>query len=250
MTDHSGMKLGKLPPRIDPRTLRMAHYLKPLTKKKMPSAVKWSAKMTAPWGMMGNDTIGDCTCAAAGHMEEVWTASASALYVPSDQDIINAYSAITGYTPNDPNMDQGAVMLDVLNFWHNKGIGQRKIQAFASVSVAAELEVKQCILLFGGVNIGLALPIAAQQQGVWDVTQGPNSVPGSWGGHDVPVLDYDDQGLTCVTWGQLKRMTWDFWHKYVDEAYAILSPDWIKANGVSAEGVALTTLLADLEKIH
>ena len=66
--------LGKITPRLDARTLRFeayAHALPPV-----PAAQSWAAKIQS-WGTMGNnDTIGDCTCAAAGHLIECWTANA------------------------------------------------------------------------------------------------------------------------------------------------------------------------------
>ena len=50
--------------------------------------------------MMDNAQLGDCTCAAAGHLIMEWTANAqSKTFTPSDAQIIAAYSAITGYNP-------------------------------------------------------------------------------------------------------------------------------------------------------
>ena len=47
------------------------------------------------------------------------------------------------------------------------------------------------------------------------------------------VIAYDARGLTCITWGALKRMTWAFWDAYCDEAYACLSRDWAAARAPS-----------------
>jgi hypothetical protein len=77
--------------------------------------------------------------------------------------------------------------------------------------------------------IGLALPISAQNQDVWAVPPGGSAgegSPGSWGGHAVPIVAYDSRGLTVITWGATKRMTWQFLDTYCDEAYALLSQDW------------------------
>src|SRR6185437_1570180 len=103
-------------------------------------------------------------------------------------------------------------------------------------------QVQLAIELFGGIDVGVALPITAQNQAIWDVA--PNwaieAAPGSWGGHAVPVLDYDADGLLCVTWGAPKRMTWRFWSTYVDESYAVLSSAWMNAqNGKDPEGLDL-----------
>ena len=69
--------------------------------------------------------------------------------------------------------------------------------------------------------------------------------PGSWGGHAVDVVGYDEAGLTVVTWGALKRMTWAFWGRYGDEAWCVLSPDFL-ADGRSPQGFDLEALQRDL----
>ena len=58
------------------------------------------------------------------------------------------------------------------------------------------VEIRQSIALFGGVYIGLALPLTAQNQDVWDVVPngGANAEEGSWGGHCVYVPKYDTVG--------------------------------------------------------
>ena len=40
-----------------------------------------------------------------------------------------------------------------------------------------------------------------------------DDAPGSWGGHAVDVVGYDDAGLTVVSWGALLRASWDFWDR-------------------------------------
>jgi hypothetical protein len=248
MTNHAIMKLGKHAPRHDRRTLKLADYLRPKVNAPKP-AVDWS-ELVARWGMMQNDSIGDCTCAAAGHMIEVWTSQARppSITVP-DQEIIAAYSAISGYDRGNPATDQGAIELDVLKYWRTTGIGAHRILAFAGLEPGELDHVKISVELFGGCYVGLALPISAQTQSVWSLPPGGptgNAAPGSWGGHAVPVVAYDPFGLTVVTWGMKKRMTWSFWRAYCDEAYAILSEDWINSMGVNPEGFALGQLNADL----
>ena len=60
----------------------------------------------------------------------------------------------------------------------------------------------------------------------------------------MPVIAYDASGLTCITWGALKQMTWAFWDAYCDEAYACLSKDWAAAKAPS--GFDWAALDADL----
>ena len=43
--------------------------------------------------------------------------------------------------------------------------------------------------------------------------------------------------------------TWNFWLKYVDECYAIVSLDWLRRNGVSPSFLNLAALRADLKAL-
>lgn len=251
MVDHSKMKLGKAHPRHDTRTLQLANYLRTEALPPPPESVNWGTKVTA-WPMMRNDTVGDCTCAAAGHLIQEWTANASSPLVLTDDQIIAAYSAITGYDPKTGANDHGAVELDVLNYWRQTGIGGQKIEAFVALEPRNTSHIKIAVDLFGGCYIGLALPASAQRQTIWSVPPGGpvgQGAPNSWSGHAVPVVAYDMHGLTVVTWGALKQMTWEFWLAYCDEAYATLSPNWTNVNQKSPAGIDINTLRQDLKQV-
>jgi hypothetical protein len=219
-------KLGKLAPVHREGTLTLASYL-PDESIAVPATLDYFSAIK-DWGMMKNDELGDCTCAAAGHMIQSWTKFAqNHEVVLSDNTIVEAYSAITGYTPSNPATDQGAVETDVLHYWMTHGFGGHKIDSYAIVEVHSEYQMKLATYLFGAVYTGVALPISAQDQTIWSVVHGPNSEPGSWGGHAVPIMGYDANTLTCITWGAPLKMTWSWQKKYMDEAYVCLSLDWI-----------------------
>ena len=250
--DPSLLRLGKKAVRHDDRTLQLAKYLGSALPPP-PASLVWSTKTDNKWPMFMNDSLGDCTCASAAHMEQLWSAAGIKSEITvADADVLAMYEGAAGYNPKDPSTDQGAVELDVLKFWQKTGLAGRKIGPYASVSVQSKTITKDGIYLFGGIYTGFALPVSAQSQAVWDVpARGAvgRGAPGSWGGHAVPVIDYDVRGLTCVTWGALKRMTWAFYQTYCDEAYAILSPDFLSA-GKSPAGFDAATLAADLAKLH
>ena len=252
-------RLGKGEPRHDARMLSMARYLPPAVV--LPPAVNWGSAVPK-WPMMLNDQLGDCTCAAAGHMIEAWSASEAvadkkgAEAVVTDQQILAAYEAVSGYSPAQPESDQGAIVLDVLNYWRQTGIAGHKITAFGSVNPLITRNVKTAIFLLGGLYIGVSLPLGAQNQnGTWTTEglSGDAAVRGGWGGHAVPIVGYSTQPdgslpFHLVTWGQTWTMTQAFMAAYCDEAYGIVSPDWT-ADGKCPMGLDLGTLLADLKLV-
>ena len=250
--DPRKLKLGKQVARHDPRTLLLASYVTPKLPAP-PAKFDLTTKVKA-WGMMDNDQIGDCTCAAAGHLIMEWTANAGKKMVtPTDQQIVAAYSAITGYNPQTGANDNGAQEVDVLNYWRQTGIAGDKIGAYVALEPSNHTHIMDAVYIFGGCYIGVQLPITAQAQTQnhqpWSVPPGgPNGdgKPGSWGGHAIPVMAYDAHSLTVVTWGALQTMTWSFWEAYCDEAYAILSQDYLSGDEKTPQGFNMQQLQADL----
>jgi hypothetical protein len=252
MVDPSTMKLGKMARVFDPRVRAIApisHTWPPA-----PASIDWTIKANPNYGLMLNDRLGDCTAAAPGHAIQTWTSLTRPNEVTvSDDDILKFYEGSTGYNPADPNTDQGGIMTKVLAYWMKNPIAGNVLSAVASVAPGSRTDVKTSIWLFGGCNIGVQLPISAQRQDVWDVPPGGpkgSGEPGTWGGHDVWVPAYDEQGLTCITWGAKKRMSWAFWDTYVDEAYALLSPDWLAANDLAPPNFKMQELLNYLNEFR
>jgi hypothetical protein len=251
--DPKKLKLGKQAARRDPRTLMLASYITAALPAP-PASCDLSAKVGPSWGMMDNDQIGDCTCAAAGHLLMEWTANAGKKkFTPTDKQIVAAYTAITGYNPTTGANDNGANEIDVLNYWRQSGIAAHKIGAYAALEPSNHSNVMDAVYIFEGCYIGLALPISAQgqtqNQQPWSVPPGGTTgdgAPGSWGGHAVPVVAYDARTITVVTWGALQAMTWSFWDAYCDESYAIISNDYLNGKKQAPQGFSLQELQADL----
>jgi hypothetical protein len=213
-----------------------------------------------PCGELGNDEVGDCTCAAAGHEEQVATANHGHEFTPTTAQILADYSAITGYDPNAPLVedetgqmvnptDKGADMLTVLKYWRSKGIAGREILAFAKVAINW-LQIQQGIALFGSLYTGLALPASLDEDAdFWDVPAnltGDNE-PGSMGGHCVLITGYTaDQRVKLITWGGLKTASLAWLQAYCDELYVVASYLWAAQNGSAPNGVLLPVLLNDL----
>ena len=243
----AGRRLGKLPPAYDKRTLRLARYIEKRKLPKIPTRHVLSKKTVAAFpslGMMGNDALGDCTFASKGHSYETWTAWGGKPWRPTDKQIEDAYFA-TG-----DHQDTGRDMLEVLNYLRKTGLGGNKIYAFVAIDPKDHDMVRTAHFLFGGLDVGLSLPVTAQAQEnkLWDYVPNTNgNEPGSWGGHDVNLEDTGARELTIVTWGHLQRMTWAFWDAYVDECYAILEEDYLGADKKSPQGFSLRKLSDDLK---
>lgn len=218
-SDHSDMKLGKKTGIVhDYRTLALGTVVDTaLVLPQAPKNIDRTHGLT--FQMLGNDAKGDCTFAATQHGEHVMQRRD---VEPADADVVDAYLAFTG------GQDTGCYLLDVLNLWRQSGILSETITAFAKVDLSNPDEVHSALYLFGGLYIGIGLPVSAQTQEVWDAVEGDAGEPYSWGGHCVWVANRHQSGsLDCITWGEKKRMTPKFIGKYVDEAYAVIHPDWL-----------------------
>jgi hypothetical protein len=179
-------------------------------------------------------------------MIEAWTAAGRGhAILLSERAVLDAFDHVKMTDPITG--EEGAIELDVLRYWRKNGIGGHDIGAYARVAVWDRRLVQTAAWLFGGLYIGLQLPLTAHEQQVWDWTgslTGP-ARPGTWGGHAVDVVRYDKNGLTVVTWGRLQTLTWSFWNRYCDEAYCILSDDFLQ-KGNAPNGFDLAALQADL----
>jgi hypothetical protein len=208
-----------------------------------PTSVNWYGDITFP--MFANDAAGDCVEAEQGHHEQVLTTFG--LGQPAtftDADILGVYSAITGYDPNDPSTDQGTVIQDAMTYWRRAGIAGRKIAAFAEVKVSDITEVKTAVSLFGPLSIGVNFPASAMDQfnsgQPWDVVRNDG---GNEGGHCVCLVGYDSRYYYVVTWGAVQKVTPAWWAKYVEEAWAPISTEWVNAQtGLDPKGVDLHAL--------
>jgi hypothetical protein len=237
-------RLGRKAVKTDSRTLRLERYLTAALPA-APATCDWTKGQTA-WGMLMNDTLGDCTIAGALHAIEAWGLNSGHPITFIDTDALDYYEIFDGYNPDDPSTDQGGVLLDVLNLWKKHGINGHTMTAYASVNPANLDEVKQAIALFGPLYTGMNFPNSAMDQQEWTVTD-DTSIDG---GHCVVLIGYNETGPVAISWGALYQMTWEFFSAYFDEIYAAISPDWFNKSGVDPTGLNLAQLEADLALIR
>lgn len=215
-----------------------------------PSSVDRSA-LLANCGVMLNNQLGDCTCAAKGHIIQLWTAANGNEITVSDGVILAAYEGACGYNPLDPSTDQGGNMDTVAAYFRDTGIGGYKADAFVIIDPRNRDHVKHAINRYGACDLGLSLPTNAQAQAVWDLAAGDGKAadPGSWGGHDAVAVGYDDAGVLIETWGMIKRATWIWFDAYTDEAFAYWSRALWAPTGTAPCGVSAAELDAELSAV-
>jgi len=242
-------RLGRKPRREDPRTLELRTYLTELPAPPA-SSTRYTLVASSAWGMDGNDQYGDCTCAAAAHMALEWSANANPPgSQPTLAQILAAYNVVDG------GVDQGADMLTVLQYWQQTGIGSDKIGPYLEIDQANHDEVMYAVDELGGVYLGVELPDFAVQGDMlttpWALPAGSTSYPppDPNNGHCIAIVGYDADWLYVVTWGEVKQMAWGFFDAYADEAFAVVSPDWVDPAGESPSGLNMAQLQADLTAI-
>lgn len=214
-----------------------------------PASVSWQAAVV-DWPMWGNDAAGNCAWVGPAHMFECWTANVGATCAITTADCLAAYSAATGYDPSNPATDQGTVLADVLPYVRDKGLAGHRWQAWATIRPSETDLMKLAIAETGGVLLGFQLPLSVQSQTVWgEGGTGGNDTPGSWGGHCVCGVGYDERYLYVVTWGQLVPVTWAFVLRCCDEAYACFSEDFLKGD-TAPNGFDRAELLAALRALQ
>ena len=249
MVDHSGMPLGLKAIKTDSRTFAFGSYLKRGLPAPPPSK-DWT-KGRKNWGDMLNSKLSCCSIAGIGHAIQIWTLNLGKIVSAPDAAITRYYSKWDGYDPKQPKTtDEGGIELDVLNCWRKEKFAGHGLYAFADPRANNLKEIRQSIALFGGVYIGLNMPLTARKQEVWDVDPkgGDEAKPKSWGGHCVFVPKYDEKSFTCITWGKLKTITVDFWKKYCCEAHTLLGEDWLRSK-LAPSGFDKEQLEADLKAL-
>ena len=232
-------RLGKLQKLIDKRTLKLTAAFDDVIP---PPPEKYNFDEQHPElgpRMFLNDSLGCCVIASRGHatqrLEHVESNSVLGI---EDAEIRAEYFKETG------GVDEGLVMLLSLQAWR-KGwtIGGReyRIEAFGMLQPKNHYAVKAAIYLLGGVMAGVELPASAEGQlgGVWDVVSRfrPSSARGSWGGHAIWVIGYNEIGPVCITWGKYQQMTWAFFDRYFSEVYGVIDSinDWTTEPGFDAD---------------
>jgi hypothetical protein len=247
-------KLGKLAPKLHEKTLFFEKYL---TEVYLPPPVEkvYREYKTPPEAMQmfGNDQYGDCTCAGLANLLILATSHTGNIVIPTLQDVLKAYSDVTGFNPTTGANDNGAAMTDVLEYARKTGICGHKILGWAKIDHTNIVHRKLACQLFGATYVGVNLPASAQSQFIegkechWEV------VPGSpiEGGHAIIRTGYGAAGDNYVSWANWTVKASAAWSStYVDEEYVVITSDFLnKSTKKSPGGLDLETLQNDLKAL-
>lgn len=231
--------------------LRLGRLLKPAELPAVPPIVDW-VSLIEDWPMFANDAWGDCVFAMIGHSIQAATRYGQGATVTlTDDDILAAYSAVTGFDinagpPGSNPTDNGTVIQDALNYWRKEGIGGHKILAFGQLDHENPTEIMAALHLFGHVQLGINFPASAMDQfnagQPWDVVKGSPIE----GGHAINLgYSKNDRGRIewePISWARLLKMSPEFLASYVEEAWAVITPEWLDAVGNSPEGIDMASL--------
>jgi hypothetical protein len=257
----SKYKLGRLHRSYDPRVPHLSALRAGQTLPPPPAAIDYTINMPQNLGMMLNDTLGDCTCAAVYHAIQVWTFNASKgenMVTEPDKDVEKLYILACGYNPRVGGEGPGGNEQHVLTYLLKTGapVGptgklKQKIAAFVEVDPRNINDVKQTIADCGVAYIGFnvpafLMPANAPPPAVWNVQSTDTNIIG---GHAVVLAGYDANGARVISWGQYYTMTWAFFSQYVDEVYAIADNDWIEAKGTTPGGLSLAELEQQMQAL-
>jgi hypothetical protein len=121
-----------------------------------------------------------------------------------------------------------------------------RIDGYVAVDWTRWDEMLVALYLFGSIKLGINLPEAWTQNDVWDVT-GSRIV----GGHDVPCVKAEVDGITIASWARLYKITKAAFtsRRWLSEAYSVLSPDWYAAAQRAPNLIDAAALRADLAKL-
>jgi hypothetical protein len=218
--------------------------------------------MPAELGVMLNDRLLNCTCAAFYHALQVWTFNAAGgtsarMLTASDAYVQRLYTLACGYDPGKAGEGPGGKAQPVLKYLlkHGAPVGPRRrnrILAYIEIDPRQVDDVKRAINDCGLVYVGFNVPKYLGPQNphlpkVWDVDPSNRRMIG---GHAVIVTGYDKQTLDVISWGRFYKMTWKFFGKYVEEVYAIADPAWIAATGKTPGGLTLKELDTQMQALR
>lgn len=268
-------RLGRMPRRSSVKALHLSDFIKPKAVIELPTRTTfWTRRKAFPIRSFGNNRFGNCTRAkqaiASMRMERIETRRNPII---TDDEIIRVYKEMTTRRydadwEHDPvSADTGAYETDALSDWRNpettfKDTKGRPltIDAYLRINAADHHALKEAVFTAGahGIAVCLNLPLAfarIQPPQPWTIPPGQmllrEWMPGTWGGHSMWAVDYDEKGITLVhTWDmQDQLLTWEAAAAYLDEAHIVIDKinEWKKKP--QAKVLDLSNIIASVNEV-
>ncbi|GAA4606723.1 hypothetical protein BJY16_005971 [Actinoplanes octamycinicus] len=257
---------GRLAAETDIRTLQMSQYLQYLDQP--PDTPAYGLQPDSRFHLgdlrvdlaagepLGEVGFQNCVPAAMALLAQSWYAAAKEQYTPTLEDTLKIYEKVSPFHRGTRGRDQhstvsgrrkaqndfGASLLLALKLWVNQ---ERPLagllpdaRAFLEIEPRNLDQVREAVLRFGGVLIGLALPQSIKDgKGVprdaWYVPgYGPvyDATPGSLSSHCVAITGYSQREFFCLSAGRVRRLSPEFLLTYAEEAYTVVQPSALEGN--------------------
>ena len=243
---------GKLAPVHLPKHVALTDHLDKATSWPAVPAKGWEfAVPQDEMSVLGNDQYGCCAEAGAYGLAQIQSnnSNASDPIVPTTEEVLALYTAVTGFNRNDPSTDQGTVLTDLLTYWQKTGFevthrsgrkGVSQIVGWASLDISSFALLRWAGYTFGGNYLGIQCPQQCE-----DDTSNWNFAPGLpiAGGHCIDQVGEGSLGGRMRSWGLFIPASAGFMGAYIDEGYIVVSKDWLNAQSVSPTGLDLDGLV-------
>lgn len=247
------MKYGRLPRTFNPAIPHWSALKMGAAPVIVPPSCSYTNRLPTYLGAMLNDSLGDCAEAGYGHALQVWSDASGKHELTEPDSAIEALYETQGYVPGNESTDTGTILQVLLSLLVKGPVpdGIPKLLAFIELDPTIPADISratyECGLVYIGFNVPAFLQSLESPGSTWNTEPWSNS--NIVGSHCVISAGYRPGFRDIISWGSRYAMTDAFWAKYVDEAYALVSPEWIEATGRTPLGMTVTQLEAQMAAI-
>lgn len=224
-----------------------------------PKPADWFKAIPADGNMYDNDRIGDCWPVARRWVVALRRANAAGDTTrPDQQEILDDYTALTGFDQATGLPDDGTDTSQGMADWVTRGVRVNSqvldIPHWATVDPTNDAHVALAIMCAGPVMATWRLPVAMQDVGVW------SSPPGAgadwttlWGEHETVLGKTDGGSLVWTrTWGMDLEVHPDIRRQFliqIDVPLDLTAGGWLQTTGLTPAGLNRAALTADVSLI-
>jgi hypothetical protein len=215
-----------------------------------------------PWGVLGNDTWGDCYWASSAHEFQAIRHRVNATPSFDDQGVLDAYGDYLGLYGRagleaTPNADQGTDAREGARFRREHGIQDAAghshyIGAYAFESNPRELPalidalgaVTVCVELTNGCEEEFQEAEETGRDFVWE--QGGAVA----GGHAISGVYWTPEGIGVVSWGREGVITYDYLERYMQTAVVYFTRGQLEPDGETPTGLNKAKLVELVKEVR